>query len=303
MRINSLLSLVAGIALLSSASMALAQDDKKSDKGSPEERHAALFDKLDANHDGYITADEAPPEHQKLFNRLLRIADKDHDGKLSRDEFLAGLDEDHPIRAAEKSGDKSAADQSGPPGGPNRMGPPGGAFGFGGPDGRPGERMMMGAIVFRALDTNGDGKLDEKEIAAAGESLKKLAKNGEITRDDLTDQMRGMMGGAAAGAGAPGGGALAGLAQLSPEEAAKRFVKRFDKNGDGKVQKDELPPRLQDRFDELDTNHDGALDESELKPGLPELIRRYAAQRDGAKGNAEKRDSSAGDKKSDESNK
>ena len=48
----------------------------------------------------------------------------------------------------------------------------------------------------------------------------------------------------------------------------------FDKNGDGKLQKDELPPRLAERFDELDTNKDGVLDESEIKTILPLFIRR-----------------------------
>jgi mono/diheme cytochrome c family protein len=42
----------------------------------------------------------------------------------------------------------------------------------------------------------------------------------------------------------------------------------FDRNGDGKLQKDELPDRWQEIFKRADTNHDGVL--------TPEEIRKYA---------------------------
>ena len=40
---------------------------------------------------------------------------------------------------------------------------------------------------------------------------------------------------------------------------------RMDANGDGKLQKDELPERMQQMFDRLDTNGDGALDGEEIQ--------------------------------------
>ncbi len=40
---------------------------------------------------------------------------------------------------------------------------------------------------------------------------------------------------------------------------------RMDANGDGKLQKDELPERMQQMFDQLDTNGDGALDGEEIQ--------------------------------------
>lgn len=40
---------------------------------------------------------------------------------------------------------------------------------------------------------------------------------------------------------------------------------RMDANGDGKLQKEELPPPLQDRFDQLDADGDGAVDAAELR--------------------------------------
>ena len=64
----------------------------------------------------------------------------------------------------------------------------------------------------------------------------------------------------------------------------KRILTQFDKNNDGKLQKDEAPPALANRFDELDTNHDGVLDEAEMKSILPRLIQRLQEQ--GAPGGA-----------------
>lgn len=234
-------------------------------------RHGELFDKLDANHDGFITADEVPADHKRLFDRLVHRSDKTADGKLSRDEFISGMAED-------RTKDRPFAKL-----GPRPEGRPGE-----GPEGRepgPGERMMMGPL-FRALDTNGDGKLDEKEIAAAADSLKKISKNGEITREDLTESAREAFG--------PGGPGAAGRPDLSPEEAAKHMIQRLDKNGDGKLQKSELPQRRQKDFDTLDTNHDGVLDEEEVKAAVPKIMERI---KDVRTAKTEKRQKASGDEK------
>src|SRR5688572_14139813 len=50
-----------------------------------------LFGRLDANKDGYVTADEVQEPQKGLFERLIRNGDKDGDGKLSQEEFRSGL--------------------------------------------------------------------------------------------------------------------------------------------------------------------------------------------------------------------
>jgi hypothetical protein len=42
------------------------------------------------------------------------------------------------------------------------------------------------------------------------------------------------------------------------------ILSRMDTNGDGKIQRDELPERIASSFDQLDANSDGVLDETEL---------------------------------------
>lgn len=56
---------------------------------------AARFDQLDRNHDGYLDEADLPPlAHTnrvlaQKFRAMLRVADADHDGRISREEFVA----------------------------------------------------------------------------------------------------------------------------------------------------------------------------------------------------------------------
>ena len=56
------------------------------------------------------------------------------------------------------------------------------------------------------------------------------------------------------GAGGPGGGGAGG--RMNPLQ--------FDKDGDGKVSKEEAPPQMQERFDMMDTNGDGFIDRADM---------------------------------------
>lgn len=64
---------------------------------------------------------------------------------------------------------------------------------------------------------------------------------------------------------------VADLLKATPDE----FLKRFDKNKDGFVSKDELPPFLSAAFDRADANGDGKLDREEAAEFLQILRRRF----------------------------
>jgi Ca2+-binding EF-hand superfamily protein len=267
-----------------------------------------LFQQLDANSDGQVADDEVSDEHSRLFKRLLRNADKDGDGKLSRAEFLAGLQEERPqppadgrpgpqrneglrrfaqadpeqvFQRLDANGDgkleldempeqareglrrffeqaDANRDQSlsleelrkgqeylrrltgaGAP--PNAQTANPANRGAGPADG----------ALFGALDANGDGAISSEELAAAADALKKLDRDGDgqLTRRELM--------------GAAGERPATRPAPPNAEQARERF-NRFDKNGDGKLAQDELPPFLQNRFDKLDANADGFVDQEEL---------------------------------------
>jgi len=66
-------------------------------------------------------------------------------------------------------------------------------------------------------------------------------------------------------AGGPGGGRRGGGGPGGPGGAQFRErLMQSDANGDGKLQKTEVPERMQGMFDRLDANSDGVLDEQEL---------------------------------------
>src|SRR6476646_1044355 len=67
---------VSSLFLISAAARAADDGDAKKQ---PTSDNAALFDKLDANHDGFITSDEVPQESRRLFDRLIRRGDKNSD--------------------------------------------------------------------------------------------------------------------------------------------------------------------------------------------------------------------------------
>lgn len=69
----------------------------------------------------------------------------------------------------------------------------------------------------------------------------------------------------------PPGPVLAELLKAGPEE----FIKRFDKNQDGFLTADELPPRLADALGQVDANKDGKLNKDEVGTLLARLRKQF----------------------------
>lgn len=262
--------LLAGV-LLSASGLAAAQEDAKKPEPTDAAKPASLFQQLDSNKDGKLEKSEVREEQLRHFERLIRVGDENKDGILTADEFEKASREEPARPAPETRG----------PGGP---GIPGG-------DGR----------MFEQLDRNGDGKITREELpefarerlgrlfdelkkdaltredfarfrgqpqggpAQAGEMLRRLDRNGDgkLQKDELREmpepirnrllemmeqrgtdalsledlnRLREQM----AGAGRPG----AGRPDFNPEE----MLRRMDRNGDGRITKDEMPEPFRDRI-------------------------------------------------------
>jgi Ca2+-binding EF-hand superfamily protein len=266
---------------------------------------ASLFQQLDANTDGFVTSDEVGQEKQRLLARLLRTADSDKDGKLNKDEFVAGLKT--PEAASARSGEATGRG-AGPD--PNaffrRMDRNG--------DGKvtadeiPEERQEGFSRMRDFADVNGDGAVDREEFAKvrerfagqalggpaqgpaadrgepskAGEAIfRVLDKNGDgkLSSDEIAKAAESL-----AALDRNGDGSI-NLAELDPSRGAPvlaaaggpdpaRVWQRLlggDKNGDGKLSEDELPERFARAFGRIDRNGDGVIDETEFKTGLERL--------------------------------
>jgi Ca2+-binding EF-hand superfamily protein len=175
------------------------------------EEMVQMWMSFDKNHDGKISKDELPERMQGLFER----ADANKDGFLTPEE----------IRAVAKA--QAAA--ANPPE-PIRLDP-----------------------ISAALDTNHDNVLSAAEINNAPAVLKTLDKNsdGQLTDDELRP------------ARGPGGG------RGNPDEMLTRLFTQFDKNGDGKISRDEAAGGpLEEMFDRADQNKDGFLTRDEVRAAM-----------------------------------
>ncbi len=168
-----------------------------------------LFKKLDKNSDGKLVPDEIPDEQGRFFDRLVRLGDKDDNGELTKAEFDAAIKRsDAPVQVGGVGG------------------------GQGGPGG--GRPMIDFKQILERLDKNKDGKLSKDEVPEDGPARFLREMMTRQNKDSLTaedfEQMRQRFPGAGSG--------------FAPGE----FLKRLDKNNDGKLQKDELPEGLRDRL-------------------------------------------------------
>jgi collagen type III alpha len=195
------------------------------------EEEGDLFTKLDANKDGFVTADEVPEGQKSLFERLVRNADKNGDKKLSKEEFAAGLKPDDAPKQP--------------------LGAPGGrpGAGFGNP--------VNPKALFGLFDANKDGKIGKDE--ARGPLSENFARvdtdsDGAITEEELGKAAEGF---ARLFGGTPG---------APPPQGApgREMFARLDADKDGKVSKEEAQGPIRDFFDRLDANSDGSLSEEEF---------------------------------------
>ena len=243
---------------------------------SPEE----FFKRTDKNNDGKLTADEASDEGKQRFERMLEHQDKDGDKAISQEEFAEGARRMRE-RFHREGGPGGPEDRrrrpGGPDGPPQPEGPPGpprpesddqsrgsGRQEFGGPrvrarfageQRREGGPPMMGPVaIFRLLNSNGDDRLDDAELAAAGIRLARLDRDrdGTISPRELF-----------VGAGGRGGNRRPGSSGPPPEEWRRPDGSKHERFGPPRGDRDPRSPgELADRphwqpMAHRDGDHDG----------------------------------------------
>jgi Ca2+-binding EF-hand superfamily protein len=111
--------------------------------------------------------------------------------------------------------------------------------------------------MLRRFDKNGDGKLDEEERATMRETLKKEKAPGPSGSGDIGSLSY------ASGPGAPGGGM---------DNFRQELLKRFDKDGDGKLDATELTEMVKARQQMQPNGGPGVADATRLGA---ELLKRF----------------------------
>jgi Ca2+-binding EF-hand superfamily protein len=200
-------------------------------------RAGQIFAQLDQDRDGVVAPDEVPAERRQLFERLVRTADQDLDGKLNLSELASGLGDQREI-----------SESSGSPASATRRTVRRGA-----------DPMAESSSLFALLDSNGDAAIDAQEMADAERIIARLDRDGD-GRITLLEVSAGRE-------NRPSGDVVQGQRPRDLPAVLRRLKSR-DTNGDGGITKEEAPKGLQKRFDKIDKNSDGVLEVSELEGQL-----------------------------------
>jgi Ca2+-binding EF-hand superfamily protein len=138
-----------------------------------------LFLSLDANNDQMIARGEVPESARPAFDRLVKLADKNGDGKIEREEYRDMLLRARDSAASGQAGRFAAMDKDG--------------------DGKVSRQEFQGpAPMFDRVDADKDGFITKAEVAAfrpgpgtpaqLAQRIKSMDKNGDgkTTREEFT---------------------------------------------------------------------------------------------------------------------
>jgi len=168
-------------------------------------------------------------------------------------------------------------------GAPPGVAPPADDPGARGPGGAPLNPM------FAAIDADGDGVITSRELRKAVAALKKMDtdRDGNITLAEVNAQVlpaganvpglvRGGQSGGRNNFGGPAG--FAGRDGFERQQIGQQLLAN-DRNGDGRLTPDEVPPQLRNSLRGADTNNDGTLDAQELQAITQRMSERFRGGR------------------------
>ncbi len=242
--------------------------------------NAELFDRLDSDRNGRVTASEVTSSHERVFQRLLRRGDVDGDKALTRDEFLAALVPSRPEKEIEAklpatfpqadavrwlllTMDTSGNSWIEAEEVPQDLKP---VF----------ERMV------ERLDGNKNGVLERVELSRGGPPLAQIAGR-FVQREgiDVAAELRKLertLGKAANRFELQ----RVPLERLGDPKQAREIFGQLDGNGNGQIEPAEVPEPFQRPLQRLtrfaDRNGDGRLSEREFLTGGKRLAQRQAQQ-------------------------
>ena len=208
-----------------------------SSSGSRSTPYAAGFIKrLDKNGDGKVSSEELPETYRARLGGKFEKFDKDRDGALNQQEVAAMLTT---ANSSRRPSGTPSRDSDRPR-----------------PSSRDAAQPSQDAL-FSILDRDRDGKLSRRELEAAGSILARLDrdKDGSLSKREIA---------AVASDRAPSSRPSRPSRERSSRERDSRdgissYVKRLDKNNDGKITREEASGPIKERFDRLDEDGDGIL--------------------------------------------
>jgi Ca2+-binding EF-hand superfamily protein len=282
--LQALCMLVVGFGLCHAmSSIANAADSQPSAKATD---LGLLFDQLDTQHKGVLSASQIPEEKRSLFERLLRLAGKPVDGELTRAEFVAQLKSitEPPPSVLSESGNQGGSSGKSASNNSDQTGKK--------PESNGQRPQIDPAKLFDRWDTDHKGKLTANDVPQRAQQLfKRLLKisgkpaSGALTKAQFVDAADKFLarraGSNGAGTNSPPSGQNRPGANLGQNFDVDKLVARImqrSTRSDGQLTKGELPERLQNHFDKIDQNRDGLVSEAELRAWLNKVKQRQAAK-------------------------